>query len=67
MATKKVFIDENEHKIMFELDDNHLCIDIEINKNNLETNDGNKILIDLSAEDSKDFIMELYRIKKQIK
>jgi hypothetical protein len=66
MATRKIFIDENGHKIMFELKDNHLCISIEIGKNNLEIKEGDELLIDLSAEDSKDFIMDLYRIKKQI-
>jgi hypothetical protein len=60
MATRKVFIDSAGHKITPYLEsDKTLAIEV-------QTGDDPKIFIQLSKEDSEEFIMDLYRLKKQI-
>ena len=59
MATRKVFIDEEDQELSATLlGGETLCIKI-------KSLDG-EISVMLNKEDAKDFIMELYRLKRKI-
>lgn len=62
MATKKVFIDESGIEIIASLKEQKLVLTLPSPDNTVK----NGYEIVLSAEDTIEFIMDLYRLKKQI-
>jgi hypothetical protein len=61
MATRKTFIDEENNEITPYLVSGNLFLKIKF----AESTDIDRSIV-LSGEDAKEFIMELYRIKKKI-
>lgn len=62
MATRKVFIDESGIEIIASLKEQKLVLTLSLPDNAVKKD----YEIVLSAEDTIEFIMDLYRLKKQI-